>query len=90
MIVDAIIYILGTFISWVAALLPDFSIYPANFIGVIEIVGEKIQTLDFFLIDVPGIMAIFIFLLDFSIYYFIARKIGSLINFFRGSGKLEI
>lgn len=90
MIIDVLIYILGTLISWVGALLPDYSIYPSNFLGGIEVAGEKLQTLDFFILDINGILAAFIFLLTFEIYYFTAQKIVSLINFFRGSGKLDI
>jgi hypothetical protein len=90
MAVDAILYIFGTLISWVAAILPDFSIYPDKFLAGIEYCGEKIHTLDFFIFDIPNLMIIFIWFLSFESYYFTAQKIGSLINFFRGSGKLEI
>lgn len=90
MIIDIIIYILATLVSWIAVILPVYSIYPENFLDGIEYVGEKVNTLDFFIFDINGIMVIFTFLLSFEVYYFTAQKIGSLINFFRGSGKLDI
>lgn len=90
MIVSILIYIFGTLISWVAALLPDYSIYPDNFLWIIEQVGEKFQTLNFFVIDTVVVANCFIFILTFEIYLFTAQKIADLINFFRGSGKIDI
>ena len=90
MIVDIILYVFGSLVGWTAALLPDWSLYPTGLIDGIEFFGEKIAGLNFFIFDIPEIMKIGIFILTFEIYYFTANKIASIINFFRGSGKLEL
>lgn len=90
MIIDVILYIFGSFIGWIGLLLSEYSIYPQNLLNGISFFGQKIATLDFFIFDIPAIMTIFLFVLQFEIYYFFALKIVSVINFFRGGGKLEL
>lgn len=90
MILDIGLYLFGTIINWLIILLPDFSIYPDQLLNGISFFGEKMASLDFFIFDVPAFMVIFLFILQFEIYYFLALKIASIANFFRGSGKLEL
>jgi hypothetical protein len=90
MILDIALYVIGQFISWVALLLPAFSIYPDSLLNGLQFFGEKISSLDFFIFDIPKLFGILIFIIQFEIYYFTALKIVSIINFFRGGGKLEL
>jgi len=90
MLVDIIIYVFATLISWTASILPTWTLWPPIVLESVAFFGQQMQKLNFFIFDVPAIMVIVVFLLYFEIYYFTTRKIVSLINFFRGSGKLEL
>jgi hypothetical protein len=90
MIIDAILYLLGAFIGWVASILPTFSVYPPALLEGINFFGQKLASLDFFIFNIPQIMVVGLAFLTFEINYFLALKIVSVVNFFRGSGKLEL
>jgi len=90
MIIDILLYIIGTMITWIAYLLPVISIYPPELLAGVAFFGERIAALNFFIFDIPAIMAIFIAILQFEALYYLALKIASLVNFFRGSGKIEL
>jgi hypothetical protein len=77
-------------ITWLSFLLPNFSVYPQAMLDGLSFFGQKISSLDFFVFDISAIFTIFIFLLQFELFYFVAKKTVSIINFFRGSGKIEI
>lgn len=90
MIPDLFLFIVGQLISWVAFILPSFSLYSPDILSGISFFGQKIAGLNFFVFDIPKILTIFLALVQFEAVYFMAKKIASVINFFRGSGKLDI
>jgi hypothetical protein len=77
-------------ITWLCVLLPTFSVYPQNLLDGIAFFGQKISGLDFFVFDIQAIFTIFLFVLQFEFFYFLTKKIVSIINFFRGAGKIEM
>lgn len=90
MIIDVLFYIIGYLVQILVYILPDWSFYPQTFLDGIAFFGQKIATLNFFIFDIPQIMIILTTVLSFESFYYLVRRLVSVVNFFRGSGKLDI
>jgi len=89
MIIQLFIYALGFIVGAISRILPTISIWPAEFLEGVAYFGEKIMLFNFIF---PIYEATFViaFIFDFLILFYSAYGLLMVLNFIRGSGKLEV
>jgi len=89
MIITLLLYIAGGLVGFIAELLPTKQIYPIQLTEGITYFGQQIGRLNF-IIPVYELSGIVLFLLNFLSAYYLAILFLMVVNWFRGSGKIEI
>jgi hypothetical protein len=89
MIPSIFFYILGTLLYAMAIFLPEWSIYPPAILEGLTYIGSAAAKLNF-IFDMFSLFAAFVFIFQFLAYYYLAVVVISIINFFRGSGAVEM
>lgn len=89
MIIDIFFVILNWFLSVITYILPVFSIYPQNVLDGFTYFVDCLYKVNFIL-PIFDILTAILFLINFEIYYYTAKILISIINFFRGTGEIKI
>ena len=83
MIAGTFIYILTLFIGVIMALLPSWSIYPADLLTGLEYFATSLAKLNF-IFPIDSLFTVLLFIIDFEILYFTAKIIMKVFNYFYG------
>jgi hypothetical protein len=89
MILDIFIYLFGFFLLLITKILPEWVIWPDMVINGINYFASYCADLNFIL-PIDTLFKAGIFYLNFVLYYITAKLILMGINWFRGSGKIDI
>ena len=89
MITDLFLLIIAWLISAISFLLPNIHILPDEFTTAVTYLINVFTSFDF-LFPVAGILKLITFFIYFEGLYFTGRLVVSIINFFRGAGRIEI
>lgn len=89
MIPSVIFYILGTLIYSLAIFLPEFSIYPTAITEGLAYVGAAAGKLNF-IFAMTDLFNAFVLIFQFLGFYYSAKIIISIVNWFRGAGSIEM
>lgn len=89
MIISLILYVVGGLIGFIAEILPTKQVYPTGLTYGITYFGQQAGRLNF-IVPVYELSGVLLFLLNFLSAYFTAVLFLMVVNWFRGSGKIEI
>ena len=89
MIISLLLYVAGGILGLVADLLPEKQIYPPALTDGIEYFGEQLGRLNFIL-PIYELSGVALFFLNFLLAYGIAKLLLMVVNWFRGSGQIEV
>lgn len=89
MILTILFYVLGSIVGFLAEFLPVFSVWPASLTDGIYYFGQQLKLLNFIL-PIYELSLLAMFVLSFLSYWFTAKIIVMIVNFFRGTGKIDV
>lgn len=89
MVMDILIYIIGFFITVIVKILPEWVIWPDIVLNAIDYTVQHLAVFNF-IFPIDQLFVAVIFLINFFIYFGIAKLIFMFVNWVRGTGKLEV
>lgn len=89
MIPSVLFYVFGTLIYVLALFLPRIEVYPTAITAGLAYVGAAAAKLNF-IIAMTDLFNAFVFIFQFLALYYTAIMVISIVNFFRGSGGVEM